>query len=224
MNRKEELAQALGKVQAELADSTNRPVDLLVVTKTYPVEDMLHLYALGVRDFGESRVQELVRKKPLLPADARIHMIGSLQSNKINALLPAVHMLQSLDRVSLVQALGKRVKEPLDVLLEINIAEDEQKQGMHESEMDEVIHAVKAFPLLRVRGMMMMASHTEDTQIIREDFRRGYALFTRWKEQQDSQIRMEILSMGMSGDYRIAAEEGATMVRVGSAILGERSK
>lgn len=223
MNRKEELAAALESVQHELKERSTAPIHLVVVTKTYPVEDMLLLYELGVRDFGESRVQELVQKRPALPQDARMHMIGSLQSNKINALLPCVDLLQSVDRVSLVQALGKRVKSPLDILLEVNIAEDAQKQGMHETEIEDVIDAVKAFPMLRVRGMMMMGSHTDSQHVIRDDFRRARALFTRWQDRQDDQIRMEILSMGMSGDYRIAAEEGAGMVRVGSAILGKRS-
>ena len=224
MNRKEELETALNRVKNDLKEAGTKAITLVVVTKTYPAEDLLHLYELGVRDFGESRVQELVKKREVLPKDARMHMIGSLQRNKINALLPAVDCLQSIDRVSLVEALGKRAAEPLDVLLEVNIAEEEQKQGMRPDEIPDVIRAVKAFPLLRVRGMMMMGSHTDDRDIIRDDFRRGRALFDTWAARDEDGVRMEILSMGMSGDYRIAAEEGATMVRVGSAILGERSK
>ncbi len=150
-------------------------------------------------------------------------MIGSLQSNKINALLPHVHMLQSLDRVSLAKALGKRLKKPLDTLLEINIADDANKQGMDPEEIPAVLAAVKPFPLLRVRGMMVMGSHTDDDSVIREDFKRANQLFASLKKEENEQVRMEILSMGMSGDYRIAAQEGASMIRVGSAILGERS-
>jgi pyridoxal phosphate enzyme (YggS family) len=191
--------------------------------KTYPVEDLLLLYELGVRDFGENRVQELAEKAPQLPDDVRFHMIGSLQSNKINALLPHVHMLQSLDRVSLAKALGKRLKKPLDTLLEINIADDANKQGMDPEEIPAVLAAVKPFPLLRVRGMMVMGSHTDDDSVIREDFKRANQLFASLKKEENEQVRMEILSMGMSGDYRIAAQEGASMIRVGSAILGERS-
>ncbi len=223
MSRKEELAAACQHVQKTLREATDKEIRLVVVTKTYPVEDMRMLYELGVRDFGESRVQELVRKKPQLPEDARFHMVGSLQRNKINALLPSVHLLQSVDRISLVEALGKRVQKPLELLLEVNIANEEQKQGMHESEIEDVIHAVKAFPLLQVRGIMVMGSHTDSEAVIRNDFRRARELFTYLQSQNSDQIRMEILSMGMSGDYRIAAEEGATMVRVGSKILGERS-
>ena len=223
MNRKEELAQSLSRVRAELSEMTDRAIQLVVVTKTYPVEDLLLLYELGVRDFGENRVQELAEKAPQLPDDVRFHMIGSLQSNKINALLPHVHMLQSLDRVSLAKALGKRLKKPLDTLLEINIADDANKQGMDPEEIPAVLAAVKPFPLLRVRGMMVMGSHTDDDSVIREDFKRANQLFASLKKEENEQVRMEILSMGMSGDYRIAAQEGASMRRVGSAILGERS-
>ena len=135
MNRKEELETALNRVKNDLKEAGTKDITLVVVTKTYPAEDLLHLYELGVRDFGESRVQELVKKREVLPKDARMHMIGSLQRNKINALLPAVDCLQSIDRVSLVEALGKRAAEPLDVLLEVNIAEEEQKQGMRPDEI-----------------------------------------------------------------------------------------
>lgn len=227
MNRKEELQRAYEAVlerveKAKQKAGRTEPVTIVCVTKTYPVEDILMLYEMGHRDFGENKVQEIVRKKPYLPEDCRIHMIGSLQTNKVKQVLPNVQLIQSLDRKSLLEAFNKRAEGIVDTLLEVNIAYDDQKAGMPIEEVDDFLAMLPDYPMVRVKGIMGMGSHTDDVNQIREDFRRAKTLFEKLRLRQTEQIRMEILSIGMSNDFEIAIEEGANMVRIGSAILGER--
>lgn len=227
MNRKTELQDALNKVHERIQTAKDHAgrtddVTVVVVTKTYPVEDIHLLFELGVTDIGENKVQEIQRKKPDLPEGCHVHMIGSLQTNKVKALLGNVDIIQSLDRISLAEAINKRADESVNTLIEVNIADDDAKAGMSIESVPAFIQELEKYPKIRVLGMMVMGSHTDDKEKIRADFQRAKALYDRLKENETEQVQMQILSMGMSYDYEIAIEEGATMVRIGSAILGER--
>ena len=194
-------------------------VQLIAVSKTKTVEDILALYAEGQRDFGENYVQELLDKQPRLPADIRWHFIGHLQSNKVKYILPFVYLIHGVDSLRLLKEidrqaakLGKRV----DVLLQVHVAREETKFGLDAAEVAEVMEASPALTAVRIRGLMGMASNTEDVEAVRTEFRTLKSLLDRWFPADG------ILSMGMSGDYGIAIEEGSTMVRIGSLLFGAR--
>lgn len=227
LNRREELETALTSVQNAIEEAKNRAgrtdeVTLVCVTKTYPAEDIQILHELGVTDFGENKVQEITRKAPDLPESSQVHMIGSLQTNKVKAVIGHTALIQSLDRVSLLEAIAKRAQEPVETLIEVNIASDDAKAGMSVDSVIPFLEEVKKHPSVLVKGIMVMGTHTDEEAHIRDDFKRAKELFERLKAYETDQIQMEILSMGMSYDYEIAIEEGSTMVRIGSAILGER--
>ncbi len=196
-------------------------VRLVAVSKTKSVEEIRALYDLGQRDFGENYVQELIKKQEALPADIRWHFIGHLQSNKVKFLLPFVHLIQGVDSIKLLKEINKQAEKlakKADVLLQVHIAEEETKFGFDEKELNEVGEQLKvsAFPWVNVQGLMGMASLSSDEQKIRMEFR-------HLKEIFDEMPGMSILSMGMSSDYKLAIEEGANLVRIGSLIFGERS-
>lgn len=222
MNRKEQLQEKLEEIRqnierAKTKAGRDEEVTLLCVTKQSPIEDLQILYDLGVRDFGENRAQTLAQKAEAMPADARFHMIGSMQTNKLKYILPHVHLLQSLDRESLVDAIEKRCDEPLPCLLEVNIAEEEEKQGMDEEEVLPFLSYLENTKNIHLIGLMVMASHTEEEETIRRDFKRAKKLYDQIRERIGEDF--SILSMGMSYDYEIAVEEGANMVRIGSALM-----
>jgi len=198
-------------------------ITLVAVSKTKPVEDILALYELGHRDFGENYVQELVQKQLQLPADIRWHFIGHLQSNKVKLIAPFVHLIHAVDSDKLLAEISKqatKINRVIDCLLQVHIAMEETKFGLDEEEIS-VINPL-AYPNVNVKGLMGMASFTENTEIVRKEFRYLKTLYDGLSATQH--FKMEILSMGMSADYQIAIEEGATMVRVGSLIFGERKK
>lgn len=225
LNREQQLKQKLNRITENIEAAKARvgrtdAVTLLCVTKQSPVDDMHILYDLGVRDFGENRAQVLAEKAEQMPKDARIHMIGSMQTNKLRFVLPHIHLLQSLDRPSLADAIEKRADAPVRCLLEVNIADEDAKQGMAEEEVFSFVDAIQNKDNILLCGLMVMASHTDDTAQIRKDFQRAKALFDQLQQKLGDDV-FTILSMGMSYDYEIAVEEGATMVRVGSALMGE---
>lgn len=198
-------------------------VTLVAVSKTKPVEDILALYEMGQRDFGENYVQELVDKTTQLPSDIRWHFIGHLQSNKVKFIAPFVQLIHGVDSLKLLKEIGKHaVKQNriLDCLVQIHIASEETKFGMDENELAETMKLVVTgeIPGVRVRGLMGMASFTEDKQRVRNEF----ALLKRLYDQHLAE-GFDILSMGMSGDYEIAIESGSTMVRIGSLLFGSRN-
>jgi hypothetical protein len=205
-------------------------VTLVAVSKTKPVEDIQALFDLGHRDFGENYVQELVDKQAVLPDDIRWHFIGHLQSNKVKYIAPFVHLIHGVDSMKLLQTIhrqGAAKNRVIRVLLQVHIAQEETKFGL---DRDELL-AILRDPVLenemdhvRICGLMGMASFTEDQVTVRQEFRNLKSLFDEVKEQffyHDDQFNT--LSMGMSGDYAIAIEEGSTMVRIGSLIFGSRS-
>lgn len=201
-------------------------VTLVAVSKTKPVEDIRALYDLGQKDFGENYVQELVDKQAVLPADIRWHFIGHLQSNKVKYIAPFVHMIHGVDSLKLLKEIQKQAlknNRVIDCLLQVHIAQEETKFGMDEAEIKEVQGLISEFPNLRICGLMGMASFTEDTEKVRTEFAYLHTLFD--SVRQSSIVNREwfsTLSMGMSGDYKIAMEEGSTMVRIGSLLFGAR--
>jgi pyridoxal phosphate enzyme (YggS family) len=198
-------------------------VTLVAVSKTRPIEDLVEAYAAGQRDFGENRVQELLEKAPGLPADARMHHIGHLQTNKVKALLPAVYLIHGVDSERLLAEVGRRAMErghAAEVLLQVHIAQEEQKFGWDGEELERELEAglTGRYAGVRVRGLMGMATFTDDKVQIRREFRGLNGVFERHRAAHG----WDVLSMGMSGDWEIAVEEGSTLVRIGSAIFGGR--
>lgn len=202
-------------------------VTLIAVSKTKPVEDIQELYGLGQRDFGENYVQELTEKQHVLPNDIRWHFIGHLQGNKVKCIAPFVHLIHGVDSFKLLQEINKQAeknKRIIHCLMQIHIAQEETKFGMNEEELAATLHQLKMFELqyVKVVGLMGMASFSEDNNKIRTEFRHLRSLYNKYADA-NTQHQFSILSMGMSGDYTIAIEEGSTMVRIGSLLFGDRN-
>lgn len=204
-------------------------VKLVAVSKTKSVDEILAAYNAGQRRFGENRVQELVTKKDQLPADIEWHMIGHLQTNKVRSIAPFVHMIQSVDSLRLLTVINSealRAERTIDCLLEVHIAEEETKSGFSIDELDLALgsDAFKELKNIRICGLMGMATFTSDTLRVRSEFRRLREISGVIKQKYFiTDNSFTELSMGMSGDYSIAIEEGSTMIRVGSLIFGERN-
>ncbi|RYD57968.1 MAG: YggS family pyridoxal phosphate-dependent enzyme [Sphingobacteriales bacterium] len=220
-------AKAWKEISAELQPQN---VTLVAVSKTKPASDIQELYDLGQRDFGENYVQELVDKQPLFPADTRWHYIGHLQSNKVKYIASFVHLIHAVDSFKLLQEINKQATKndrTIDVLLQLHIADEETKFGLDEKEVIELLEYYSAqeaqLQNVRICGLMGMATNTDNEQQIRSEFQRLQAVF---KNLQQSQFLFKpyfnTCSMGMSGDYQIAVEEGSNMVRIGSLLFGAR--
>jgi pyridoxal phosphate enzyme (YggS family) len=214
------------------AELEPRQVTLVAVSKTKPTEDVQALYELGQRDFGENYVQELVAKQPQLPADIRWHFIGHLQGNKVKYIAPFVHLIHAVDSFRLLQEINKqatRHSRALEVLLHMHIAEEETKFGLSEKELVELLDYYEAqrdqLENVRIRGLMGMASFSDNEAQVRAEFRRLRTAFLNLKQSYFlGQDYFDTCSMGMSGDYRIAMEEGSTLVRIGSMLFGGREQ
>ncbi len=204
-------------------------VKLIAVSKTKSPEAVRALYDEEQRDFGENKVQEMVGKESVLPKDIRWHMIGHLQRNKVKYMASFVHLIHSVDSLKLLREIDKRAKahdRVQDCLFEMHIAKEESKFGLDESELRSILESEDYHSLknIRIRGLMGMASLTPDEDQVRKEFRGLRLLFEKIREEYFSkQTLFSELSMGMTGDYRIAIEEGSTMVRIGSAIFGPRA-
>ncbi len=202
---------------------------LVAVSKTKPIEDLREAYDAGIRDFGENKVQEIQEKQPMLPADVCWHMIGHLQSNKVKYIAPLVHLIHGVDSFKLLQEInkqGKKIDRAIPCLLQIHIAEEETKFGFDKAELNEMLNSKEFQELTHVRiaGVMGMATFTENQDQVRKEFRGLKQLFEELKTRTlPDFVQLENISMGMSGDYLIAQEEGSTMVRIGSAIFGKRN-
>lgn len=210
----ERIAQAAHRAGRALEEIT-----LLVVSKGQPPEAIRSIYDKGHRLFGENRVQELLTKKPYLPGDIQWHLIGHLQTNKVKAILPHIVLLHSLDRESLLTEIAKRADTPIPCLIEVKIAQEPTKHGIAPSGLDAFVEKVLENPKVQFRGLMGMASLTTDLAQVRREFRQLYKLFMKLRERYPH-ASIDTLSMGMSGDFEIAIEEGSTLVRVGSAVFG----
>jgi hypothetical protein len=212
--------EAYKSIIAELGDK----VTLVAVSKTKPAEDILALYDLGQKDFGENYVQELVSKAEQLPNDIRWHFIGHLQSNKVKLIASFVHLIHGIDSIKLLKEVnkqGEKTNRVINCLAQVHIAEEETKFGLNEKELNKMLGNLNNQPLTHVNllGLMGMASFTDDMKKVRAEFKKLNRLYD---DLQISNLKLQILSMGMSGDYKIAIEEGSNMVRIGSLIFGER--
>lgn len=201
-------------------------VSLVAVSKTKPDEDILALYKLGQRDFGENYVQELAAKQASLPEDIRWHFIGHLQSNKVKLIAPFVHLIHGIDSLKLLKEVNKQAaanQRTIDVLLQVHIASEETKFGFSPQELHQLLeeHAaeIKVLDHVRVRGLMGMASFTDDREQVRREFRQLHELYRSFSAVFP---QWAVLSMGMSADYELAIEEGSTLVRIGSLLFGSR--
>ena len=191
---------------------------LVAVSKTKPVAELQEFYDLGQRDFGENYVQELADKEAVLPKDIRWHFIGHLQSNKVKYIAPFVHLIHGVDSWSLLKEINKqgaKNNRVIDCLLQLHIAKEETKFGFDEPELEQLntLHELKN---VRIVGMMGMASFSDDKALVRSEF--AYL-----KLKYDTMGGLSVLSMGMSGDYSIALQEGSNMIRIGSLLFGERN-
>ena len=218
------MAITIGNYQGIL-DQLGAGVQLVAVSKTKPVADIRSLYEMGQRDFGENYVQELVEKQSALPADIRWHFIGHLQTNKVKSVIPFVHLIHAVDSLRLLKEIDRQAAlkgRGVDVLLQVHIAREETKFGLDEGELALLIQewedgvARGEWKGVRVRGLMGMSSNTADAVVVREEFRGLKGMCDRYFPTGG------ILSMGMSGDYEIAIEEGSNMVRIGSLLFGDR--
>jgi PLP dependent protein len=203
---------------------------LVAVSKTKPVEAIKELYELGHRDFGENYVQELTEKQNQVPPDIRWHFIGHLQSNKVKYIAHFVHLIHGIDSFKLLKEVNKQAAKNnrvIEVLIQVHIAQEETKFGLDEKELDHLFsdrlnQELQQLKNVRIVGLMGMASFSEDLDLVRNEFRALKRLFDKYDASSTEIWQMNILSMGMSGDYTIALEEGSTMVRIGSLIFGSR--
>ncbi len=216
--------------QRLLNELKEQKATLVAVSKTKPVSDIQVLYDLGQRDFGENYVQELLEKALLLPADIRWHFIGHLQSNKVKAIAPFVHLIHAVDSFKLLTEISKAAQNAgrtIDVLLQMHVADEETKHGLDETGLTELLDYWSAqhesIVSVRIRGLMAMATFTDDQVQVHAEFRRVKTAFDNLRQTYFfGKPYFDTLSIGMSGDYRVAVEEGSTMVRIGSALFGAR--
>lgn len=216
-----------GRMQEAAKRSTYaQPLQLIAVSKTKPVEKLQEAYECGIRDFGENKVQELVDKYEQLPKDIRWHMIGHLQRNKVKYIVDKVYMIHSVDSLRLAEEISKEaVKKQVSVniLIEVNVANEESKFGMTTSgETIALVRQIALLPNIYIKGLMTVAPFTENAEENRYYFAKLRQLAVDIKNENIDNISVDVLSMGMTGDYEVAIEEGATYVRVGTGIFGER--
>ena len=220
MNLQENLSHLENRISksCERAGRHREEVTLIAVSKTHPVEVIQEAYELGIRHFGENRVQELLKKKDLLPADIRWHLIGHLQSNKAKYIADFIHCVHSIDSLDTAKELSKRGAQhsrKINVLLEVNVAGEESKEGITTSEASPLLrHIFAEASSLHVNGLMTVAPYEDDPERVRQYFR-------ELRKLRD-ELALEDLSMGMTNDFEVAIEEGATMIRIGSGLFGER--
>ena len=213
----------IGKNISSLLEKLPATVELVAVSKTKSNEEILEAYNAGQRKFGENKIQEMTRKYEILPKDIRWHMIGHVQSNKVKYMAPYVSMIHGVDSLKLLKEINKQAQKNnriIDCLLQIHIAKEESKYGLSVQESQQAIKIAKELPHLRIKGLMGMATFTEDQKQIEREFAGLKSLYDKYKEQK---IPLKVLSMGMSGDFLIAIEQGSNMIRVGSKIFGPRN-
>lgn len=215
------IAAACARAGRERADVT-----LIAVSKTKPVEMLTEAYDTGVRDFGENKAQEMCDKIPKLPADIRWHMIGHLQRNKVKYIIDQAALIHSVDTYRLAEEINIQAKKRgiiVPILVEVNIAGERSKFGASAEDAMLLVEEIAALENLRIKGLMTIAPYVVDAEENRPYFRKIKQLSVDITNKNIDNVSMEVLSMGMTGDYEVAIEEGATMVRVGTGIFGERS-
>ena len=201
-------------------------VTLIAVSKTKPVEMLREAYDAGARVFGENKVQEIMDKYPQLPSDIRWHMIGHLQRNKVKYSVDKVALIHSVDSLRLAETIENEAAKhnvTVPVLIEVNVAQEESKFGLKTEEVLSLVESIAALPHINIKGLMTIAPYVEDPEENRGIFRELKKLSVDIAAKNINNVSMSVLSMGMTGDYQVAVQEGATMVRVGTGIFGERN-
>lgn len=207
------------ELSAQLKDKI---VTLVPVSKKKPVEDLMQVYEIGGRIFGENYVQELTDKYEQMPKDIEWHLLGHLQRNKVKYIAPFINLIHSVDSLKLLREINKQAAKNeriINCLLQLFIAEEDSKTGMDESELPEVLAALSDLPNVKIIGLMGISTFTEDKEIVTREFRQLKRIYDEAKQTHPD---WEVLSMGMSGDWQLAVEEGSTMIRVGTSIFGAR--
>lgn len=210
----------------EKAGRNSEEVTLIAVSKTKPVSAIEEALLSGTLDYGENKVQELCDKYDVLPKNIRWHMIGHLQRNKVKYLVGKTYLVHSVDSLRLAEQIENEFakhNQVCDILVEVNIAQEESKFGINAKETEELIRKIAKFEHVRIKGLMTIAPYTEDPESNRDYFREIKKLSVDIRDKNIDNVSMDVLSMGMTGDYMVAVEEGATMVRVGTGIFGERN-
>lgn len=200
-------------------------VTLISVSKTKPVSMLQEAYDAGSRDFGENKVQEIMDKYPQLPSDIRWHMIGHLQRNKVKYIVDKVALIHSVDSLRLAETIENEAAKhnvTVPILIEVNVAQEESKFGLKTDEVLVLVESVAKLPHINIKGLMTIAPYVEDPEENRGIFRQLKKLSVDIEAKNINNVNMSVLSMGMTGDYQVAVQEGATMVRVGTGIFGER--
>jgi pyridoxal phosphate enzyme (YggS family) len=218
-NRIEEACKRCGRDRSE--------VTLIAVSKTKPADMIREAYESGIRDFGENKVQEICDKYELLPDDIRWHMIGHLQRNKVKQVIDKTVLIHSVDSVRLAEQIEEEAAKKqicVDILLEVNVADEESKFGFRLEETEQAIRNISVFPHISIKGLMTIAPFVENSEQNRPVFKELNQFYVDMQRKNIDNVNMNMLSMGMTGDYEIAIEEGATLVRVGTGIFGTRYK
>lgn len=214
------------KKACEKAGRKREDVTLIAVSKTKPVEMLQEIYDQNIRDFGENKVQEMCDKMEVLPKDIKWHMIGHLQTNKIKYIIGKTELIHSVDSLHLAQEISKQAVNhnvQADILIEINIANEQTKFGIDAGDTIQLVREIAELPNIHIKGLMTIAPFVENPEDNRLYFRRIHQLSVDITKENIDNVSMDVLSMGMTGDYMAAIEEGATMVRVGTGIFGERN-
>jgi len=225
---KNNIASVIEKMRSacQKASHNNSEVTLIAVSKTKPVSMLQEAYNAGMRDFGENKVQEIMDKYDKLPEDIRWHMIGHLQRNKVKYIIDKVSLIHSVDSLRLAEEISKEALKHnliMPILIEVNIADEESKYGVSPKECEELIRQISTLPNIQIKGLMTVAPFVDDPEDNRQYFRIMQQLSVDIMQKNIDNVCMDILSMGMTGDYEVAIQEGATMVRVGTGIFGERN-
>lgn len=214
------------RIACEKSGRNREDVTLIAVSKTKPVSMLQEIYDCGVRHFGENKVQEMCMKQESLPKDIVWHMIGHLQTNKVKYLMSDTALIHSVDSLKLAQEIEKQAAKcdkTVDVLIEVNIAEEDSKFGIKKEETLSLVREVAKLSHIKIQGLMTIAPYVENPEDNRLYFRQIKQLSVDINNQNIDNVSMNVLSMGMTGDYMVAIEEGATLVRVGTGIFGERN-
>lgn len=220
-----ELVKSFIAKNCETAGRDPEEITLIAVSKTKPISDLREAYVAGARDFGENKVQELVDKEPQMPSDVRWHLIGHLQRNKVKYVVGKVYMIHSVDSLRLAEEISKEaVKQSVTVriLLEVNVAGEESKFGVTLGNAEELAREIGKLPGISLQGLMTVAPYVDNPEENREIFAKLRQLAVDISAKNIDNVSMNVLSMGMTGDYGVAVQEGATCVRVGTGIFGER--
>lgn len=226
------LKEQIDKVEQEIlwacqkAGRKREEITLIAVSKTKPLELLEEAMAYGMKDFGENKVQEMTHKWEVLPDDLHWHFIGHLQRNKVKYIAPRVYLVHSVDSLRLAEAIhkeGKKNGRVIPILIEVNAAQEESKFGLSLAATPGVVNEIASLSHVKIEGLMTIAPFVENPEDNRVHFRNLYQLSVDIKQKNIDNVSMNVLSMGMTNDFSVAIEEGATMVRVGTAIFGERN-